>query len=255
MMQVPRLSLRDVSVRYGGVRAVDQVSFDVQPGSIVGLIGPNGAGKTSLLDAITGFTKSTGDVLLDGDHIESVSAFRRARLGVGRTFQSGELFEDLTVLENVIVGSYVGSLKGSIREILRLRQRPPAPLVELVLEQLGITHLASRLVDDLSTGHRRLVAVARTLAADPKIIMLDEPAAGLDSSESAAFGSVLRQIAADGHTVLLVDHDMNLVLGVSDRVEVLDFGVSIASDVPAEIRTNPDVLRAYLAQDEEAPHG
>ncbi|GAB05940.1 ATP-binding cassette domain-containing protein [Gordonia amarae] len=218
------LEVDRVGVRYGAVTAVDDAGFDVREGEIVGLIGPNGAGKTTLMDAISGFTPATGDIRLDGIGIGGLPPHRRARAGLGRTFQDIELYDELTVAENVMVG---GSDTG-------------------VLARLGIADLAQVPASDLSQGQRQLVSVARILAGAPRLALLDEPAAGLDSSESRWLGERLRAARDSGVTMLLVDHDMDLVLSICDRIIVLDLGKVIATGTPDDIRNNPAVVGAYL---------
>ncbi|MEV8544098.1 branched-chain amino acid ABC transporter permease/ATP-binding protein [Streptomyces sp. NPDC051572] len=235
------LAVRDVGVRYGGVVAVDSVSFDVRSGEIVGVIGPNGAGKTTLLDAISGYNRSTGTVEFDGRVISSLKPHQRGRAGLGRTFQGIELYEDLSVEENVLVGEaaalhggdHVGSTQG-----LELRNR--------LFETLHLSRFRSQPARELSQGRRQLVSIARALAGRPRMLLLDEPAAGLDSSESRWLGDRLRAVRADGVTVLLIDHDMGLVLDVCDRIVVLDIGKVIADGTPAEIKADPRVATAYL---------
>ncbi|WP_416958075.1 ABC transporter permease subunit [Streptomyces sp. Agncl-13] len=235
------LAVRDVGVRYGGVVAVDSVSFDVRSGEIVGVIGPNGAGKTTLLDAISGYNRSTGTVEFDGRTISSLKPHQRSRAGLGRTFQGIELYEDLSVEENVLVGEaaalhggdHVGSAQG-----LELRNR--------LFETLHLSRFRSQPARELSQGRRQLVSIARALAGRPRMLLLDEPAAGLDSSESRWLGDRLRAVRADGVTVLLIDHDMGLVLDVCDRIVVLDIGKVIADGTPAEIKADPRVATAYL---------
>ena len=235
------LAVRDVGVRYGGVVAVDSVSFDVRSGEIVGVIGPNGAGKTTLLDAISGYNRSTGTVEFDGRTISSLKPHQRGRAGLGRTFQGIELYEDLSVEENVLVGEaaalhggdHVGSVQG-----LELRNR--------LFETLHLSRFRSQPARELSQGRRQLVSIARALAGRPRMLLLDEPAAGLDSSESRWLGDRLRAVRADGVTVLLIDHDMGLVLDVCDRIVVLDIGKVIADGTPAEIKADPRVATAYL---------
>ncbi|MGI5459184.1 ABC transporter permease subunit [Streptomyces sp. CA-249302] len=235
------LAVRDVSVRYGGVVAVDAVSFDVRSGEIVGVIGPNGAGKTTLLDAISGYNRSTGTVEFDGRPISSLKPHQRGRAGLGRTFQGIELYEDLSVEENVLVGEaaarhggdHVGSMRG-----LELRNR--------LFETLHLSRVRAQPARELSQGRRQLVSIARALAGRPRMLLLDEPAAGLDSSESRWLGDRLRAVRADGVTVLLIDHDMGLVLDVCDRIVVLDLGKVIADGTPAEIKADPRVATAYL---------
>jgi branched-chain amino acid transport system ATP-binding protein len=240
------LSISDLTVRYSGVVAVDHVSLDIERGSFVGLIGPNGAGKTTLIDAVCGFAEYTGAVSFNGRPLDGLSAFQRSRLGLARTFQAGELFDDLTVIDNVMVGSYLGSMKGVIREVLRGRPTVPSRQVMEVLEMFELTREMKREVQDLPVGSRKLVAVARALAGSPQLILLDEPAAGLDSTESRHLGETLRRLPETGVTVMLVDHDIDLVLEVCELVHALDIGRVIASGDGAEIRTHPQVMESYL---------
>ena len=231
------LSVDHVGVRYGGVVAVDDVSFEVFGGEIVGVIGPNGAGKTTLIDAMSGFAESTGSVSLDSERLDGVKPHARSRLGLGRTFQGIELYDDLTVRENVAVGSVAsrGSAgEGSVGDI------------DVLFRLLDLDDDADRAVGELSQGQRQLVSIARALAGAPQVVLLDEPAAGLDSTESQWLGERLRSIRDAGVTVVMVDHDMGLVLDVCDRIIVLDLGRVIAVGTPAEIQSNPVVVKAYL---------
>jgi sulfate-transporting ATPase len=227
------LSVSGLSVRYGGVVAVDNVSFDVPRGAIVGLIGPNGAGKTTMMDALCGFAASKGTVTLGERPLDGLAPHRRAHFGLGRTFQGLDLYEDLSVAENVAVGQYTARHTGTQE-------------LDELLGSLGLGGLAERPVSELSQGQRQLVSIARALAGRPTVLLLDEPAAGLDSLESRWLAEQLRAIRAQGVTILLVDHDMGLVLGLCDLIHVLDFGRLIASDTPAEIRGDPRVAMAYL---------
>ncbi|MFB7222715.1 ABC transporter ATP-binding protein [Streptomyces sp. NPDC056227] len=228
------LELDGLTVRYGGVTAVDSVSFAVRPGSLVGLIGPNGAGKTTMIDAITGMVRCQGDIRLEGESVTSWAAHRRSRAGIIRTFQSMELFLELTVREN-------------LQTYARTREGGPADPVEYALEQLEVGWAADKYPSELSTGTARLVSVARALAAGPRLLLLDEPAAGLDAGESQQLGAKLRNLVDTGvATVLLVDHDVDLIMNVCDDIQVLDFGKRIASGPPAAVREDPKVARAYL---------
>jgi sulfate-transporting ATPase len=227
------LSVHSLSVRYGGVVAVDDVSFDVPSGAIVGLIGPNGAGKTTTMDALCGFVKADGTATLGDRSLAGLAPHRRAQCGLGRTFQGLDLYEDLSVMENVAVGQYTSRESGSAE-------------LDDVLATLGLSALSERPVAELSQGQRQLVSIARALAGRPDVLLLDEPAAGLDSLESQWLAAQLRLIRDQGVTILLVDHDMGLVLGLCDLIHVLDFGRLIASGVPAEIRDDPVVAMAYL---------
>ena len=235
-----------LSVSFGGVRAVDALDLVVPPGSLVGLIGPNGAGKTTCIDAITGFVPAAGRVVFDGHDVGSMRPHRRSALGLGRTWQSLELFDDLTVEENLQVSADTATLGGVILDFVVPNRRRDRVSVDSALDLLGLGDLACRMPNELSHGQRKLVAVARALTARPSLICMDDPAGGLDSQESAVLGERLRDIVATGTSILLVDHDMDLVLGVCDHVYVIDFGVVIAGGPPGEVRTDPQVIAAYL---------
>jgi branched-chain amino acid transport system ATP-binding protein len=236
-----------LSVRYGGVQALSEVDLIVDAGQLVGLIGPNGAGKTTFIDAIAGFAPSTGRVWLAGAEVSSLVPHHRARRGLARTWQAADLFDDLTVRENLCVASGRPSLGLVVRELLTAREGARAS-VDRELELFGLASIADHSADQLTQGQRKLVGVARALAAQPALLCLDEPAAGLDTSESQALGRHLHEIAGGGTAVLLVDHDMGLVLSVCDHVVVLDFGRVIARGTPDEIRRDPDVVEAYLGR-------
>jgi branched-chain amino acid transport system ATP-binding protein len=245
------LESRGLSVSYGGLYANDDVDLDVEAGTLVGLIGPNGAGKTTFIDAITGFTPlSAGRVIFDGVDLGGKSPDARAHLGLTRTFQSLELFEDLTVRDNLMAAAERPRWNSFIVDILRpgVGERPYRQQVEWALSALGLDRLAERLPSDLSHGERKLVGVARALAAKPKLVLLDEPAAGLDTAESQLLGSHLRDFLSAGMSLILIDHDMGLVLNVCDYIYVLDFGRIIAHGTPAEVRADPAVITAYLGE-------
>jgi branched-chain amino acid transport system ATP-binding protein len=245
----PLLSVRDLSVSYGGVTAVQSVDLDVVPGALVGLIGPNGAGKTTFLDALSGFVDYSGSVVFDGKSLDRRPPHRRQHLGLTRTFQSLELYDDLTLYENLVI-SVSPSMRGIVPELLWGHKPKASERVDELVEIFKLQSFAHESVAALSQGQRKLVAVARALASSPRLILLDEPAAGLDTSESRWLGQELRQICERGTTLLLVDHDMSLVLGICDHVHVLDFGKLIASGTPEEIRTDPKVIAAYLGRSE-----
>jgi branched-chain amino acid transport system ATP-binding protein len=242
------LRTHGLSVRFGGVRALSDVDVSVGDGELVGLIGPNGAGKTTFIDAVTGYVESTGRVELAGRDITGSPPHRRARLGLTRTFQSLELFGDLTVAENVAAPLERPTAAGFVRDLVRPRSIRLDTGVGDALELLGLDELADRLPAELSHGQRRLVACARALAGSPALICMDEPAAGLDTVESAMLGRHLRSIADAGSAILLVDHDMSMVFDVCDRVVVLDFGHVIAEGAPAVVRGDPAVVAAYLGR-------
>ncbi len=241
----PVLSARGISVSFGGLRALVDVDLDVNDGELVGLIGPNGAGKTTFIDAISGFVRCSGHVELDGRDISACAPHVRARLGLARTWQGIELFDDLSVQENLAVASVRPSIWGSVREVLS-RPLAATEAMDEALALLGLEGVADEMPGDLSQGQRKLVGVARALVARPRVVLLDEPAAGLDTNESDEFGRRLRQVVAAGTPVLLVDHDMGLVLGICDRIVVLEFGKVIASGSREQVQRDPRVVEAYL---------
>lgn len=240
------LVIRDLQVTFGSVAAVDRVSLDVPSGRLVGLIGPNGAGKTTFIDAVSGFVPAIGTVALDGRPISGLAAHRRARLGLGRTWQALELFDELTVGEHIEVAMQTSGLRNLAQELLRPNRVRVSTAAQDMLSSLSLAYLADRLPRELSHGERKLVDLARALAARPRVLCLDEPAAGLNSDESCALGDRLRNLIDEGLTVLLVDHDMGLVLGVCDEVYVMEFGRIIAGGAPDEVQTDPRVIAAYL---------
>jgi ABC-type branched-subunit amino acid transport system ATPase component len=244
---VSLLRIEDLTVRYGGVTAVDRVSLEVEAGSFVGLIGPNGAGKTTLIDAVSGLTQASGRMWFDGSRIDGEAPHRRCRRGLRRTFQSLELFEELSVRENLLVAAERPRWWTLLTDLCWPRAAGYAvDAVDESLALLGLTPHADLRPTELSLGLRKLVTIARELSARPRLLLLDEPAAGLDSAESLALGERLRDVVRDGTSILLIDHDMGLVLGVCDQIHVLEFGRRIASGTPREIREDPDVVAAYL---------
>jgi branched-chain amino acid transport system ATP-binding protein len=229
------LEIRQVMVRFGGVMAVGGVDLDVQAGEITGLIGPNGAGKTTLFNVISGMQDPTaGMVSVNGVDISHESPHRRAKRGLARTFQRLELFASLTVRDNVRVAAELASLTNIDSTVDRL------------LEKVGVSHLADKTAGELPTGSARLVEIARALATGPQLLLLDEPASGLDESESDRLGKLLRELTGEGLGVLLVEHDMSLVMRVCDSIYVLDLGMIIAHGTPEYIQHDPHVLQAYL---------
>ncbi len=248
------LEATGLTVRYGGVTAVRDLDLTVVAGKITGLIGPNGAGKTSVIDAVTGFTRtSSGIVMLNGTEITTMSVAKRSRAGVSRSFQSLELFEDSTVLDN-LRAAYDPRDRLSYLTDLVWPKAPPMPgAVVAAVKEFGLQDDLLREVQDLSYGQRRLLAIARAVATQPGVLLLDEPAAGLGDAQTAELANLVRRLADDwGIGVLLVEHDMNFVMSVCDHIVVLDFGLKIAEGSPEEIRSNPAVIAAYLGQDDEA---
>ncbi len=235
-----RLDIVDVSVRFGGLVAVDAASLSVESGSIIGLIGPNGAGKTTLFNVITGLqAPSGGRVALDGRDLRHAKPYRRARLGIARTFQRLEAFGSLSVRENVLVAA-------EMRKRWATKRYDAEDVTDEILERVGIAALSGHRCEDLPTGNARLVELARALAVDPTILLLDEPSSGLDESETDALGALLLDLAREGLGVLLVEHDMPLVMSTCDYINVLDFGRIIARGAPSEIQGDREVQRAYL---------
>ncbi len=245
------LETKGLTVTFGGLNANDSVDLAVPEGSFVGLIGPNGAGKTTFIDAITGYVHmSDGEAIFAGESVADLKPHERAQRGLVRTFQSLELFEDLSVRDNLLVAAYPTKWYSFILDMLHLTPTDPVieERVDWALDIMGLTDEADAMPTDLSHGRRKLVGVARALAAQPKLILLDEPAAGLDTAESQTLGTHLREFLDHGMSVFLIDHDMGLVLSVCDYIYVLDFGQIIAQGTPAEIRDDPAVKAAYLGE-------
>lgn len=242
------LDVRDLTVRHGGLVALDEVSLTVGEGQIVGLIGPNGAGKTTFIDTITGFTKpARGHISFAGAEITDAAPHERSRAGLVRTFQSLELFDDLTVRDNLLVAAHTPTLRSTITDLFWPKSHDSSE-THCILELLDLLPVADRLPTELSNGTRHVVALGRALVASPRLVLLDEPAAGLDPTETAELTEMLRRLPGIGTTVLVVDHDMALIMNVCDTVHVLDFGRLIASGPPAQVRTDPSVIAAYLGQ-------
>ena len=243
---MPALQAEHVSVRFGGVVAVDQVNLSVEPAAITGLIGPNGAGKTTIFNVFGGLQHPTeGKVLLEGRDITRLKAHARARRGMARTFQRLEVFGTLSVRDNIQVAA-------EIRKAWARDRSRPAAVADELLERIGLGDVAESRVDAVPTGTARLVELARALATRPSLLLLDEPGSGLDQQETAVLGDVLLDLASGGMAVLLVEHDVELVMRVCDRVNVLDFGKLIAEGTPAEVQADPAVQAAYLGADEGA---
>ncbi|MFI6932718.1 ATP-binding cassette domain-containing protein [Streptomyces sp. NPDC050287] len=242
------LHVRDLTVRYGGVVAVDGLSLDVEPGRVVGLIGPNGAGKTSAIDAVTGFTRAaSGSVRLGDLDATRLSVHRRASAGLSRSFQSLELFEDMTVLDNLYAACDRPGRWAHLTDLIRPGSRPLPAHVLVAVREFGLQDSLDRPVGDLSYGERRLLAIARAVAASPSVLLLDEPAAGLSDDETRELAHLVRRLAEDwGMGVLLVEHDVDMVMSVCDQVVVLDFGRRICAGTPEEVRSDPAVRAAYL---------
>ena len=248
------LEITGLTQRFGGFTALQDVSLRVGPGEVVGLLGPNGAGKTTLIDCVAGNNRlSAGSIVWDGDDVTRWAPYRRARAGLSRSFQSLELFDDLTVRENLLAAADPRDRLAYLTDLVVPGHPPlPAPVVAAV-EELSLAPVLDRRAEDLSYGQRRLVAIARAVACSPSVLLLDEPAAGLDETESAELGRLVRRLADEwGMGVLLIEHDVALVLETADRVVVLDFGHKIAEGRPAEIRSDPAVRKAYLGEETEA---
>ena len=246
----PMLTTKGLTVTFGGLHANDGVDIVIPTGAFVGLIGPNGAGKTTFIDAITGYVPvSGGSAVFDGSSIIGVAPHQRASRGLVRTFQSLELFEDLSVEDNLYAAADDPPWWGFLADMFWPTRLGKNKDVERAIEVMKLEEYRDSLPQDLSHGQRKLVAVARALAANPKLILLDEPAAGLDTAESQLLGQQLRTLLDRDMTVFLIDHDMGLVLSVCDYIYVLDFGRIIAEGTPHEIRQNPAVIAAYLGNE------
>ncbi len=263
-MKLPILNVTGLTKDFGGIRALDSLDLDVRSGEIVALIGPNGAGKTTFFNCITGiYTPTAGDIFLTAPNSSKTVSLKGLKpnqvteKGLARTFQNIRLFPKMTVLENVMIGRHCRTKAFIFGAILRTAStlREEREIIEVsysILERLGLADFANEFADNLPYGAQRRLEIARALATEPLLLLLDEPAAGMNPQETAALDLLIKNISNDGQAILLIEHDMKLVMSLSDRIFVMDYGKKIAQGTPTEIRENPAVIKAYLGEEVDA---
>lgn len=263
-MNQPILNVSSMSMHFGGIHAVDKVDLDIRPGEIVALIGPNGAGKTTFFNCLTGiYNPTTGDIMLNPPHqarpvrLNGLKPNKVTEKGMARTFQNIRLFQNMTVLENVMIGRHCRTSSFIAGAIFRTRhnRQEEREIIERsyqIIQKVGLEEVVNENASNLSYGAQRRLEIARALATDPFLLLLDEPAAGMNPQETNDLDELITQIRDDGLSILLIEHDMKLVMSISDRIFVMDYGKKIAQGTPEAVRANPAVIKAYLGEDIDA---